>query len=337
MLIRPANENDIDALLALARESGPGMTNFNEDRDAMVEKISHTRRSFAQSVESPDDEFYFFVLLDPDTSRIAGCCGVYSTVGIHRPFYSFRVLNLTHTSQEIEFYEPVRVLQMVEEHRGFAEIVSLYLTPDYRKDSNGKLLSRCRFLFMAEFRHRFPEFVIAEMRGRVDEDGHSAFWDSLGGHFFPMNFIEADQFNALGHFQFIADMMPKYPIYIRLLPEKAQSMIGKTHEHTLPALKMLENEGFRNDGCVDVFDAGPVIKCPVDEIITGKESRTAVVSEITHITKQPDYMICNSTIENFRLTRGQLITGAENDVTVDRRAAELLNLNLGDTIRYVLF
>ena len=337
MLIRPANTNDIDALLALARESGPGMTNFNDNKDSMVEKISHTSKSFAREVDSPDDEYYFFVLEDPETSRVTGCCGVYSTVGIHRPFYSFRVLSLTHTSQEIEFYEPVRVLQMVEEHRGYAEIVSLYLTPDYRKDGNGKLLSRCRFLFMAEFRNRFPEFVIAEMRGRVDEDGHSAFWDSLGGHFFPMNFIEADQFNALGHFQFIADMMPKYPIYIRLLPENAQSMIGKTHEHTVPALKMLENEGFRNDGCVDVFDAGPVIKCPVDEIKSGRESRKAQVTEITRITEQPDYLICNSSVADFRLTRGQLIVGADNEVTVDKRVADVLKLGTGDPVRFVRF
>ena len=337
MLIRPANSNDIGALLALARESGPGMTNFNDNKQAMVEKIEQTTKSFSRNVESPDDEYYFFVLEDPETARIVGCCGIFSTVGIHRPFYSFRVLNLTHTSMEIEFYEPVRVLQMVEEHRGFAEIVSLYLTPDYRKDNNGKLLSRSRFLFMAEFRKRFPEFVIAEMRGRVDEDGQSAFWDSLGGHFFPMNFIEADQFNALGHFQFISDMMPKYPIYIRLLPEKAQAMIGKTHEHTLPALKMLEKEGFRNDGCVDVFDAGPVIKCPVDEIKTSRDSRTAIVTEITSINEQPDSLICNSKVQDFRLTRGQLIQGAENAVTIDSLVASRLNLSKGDQIRFVRF
>lgn len=337
MLIRPANSNDIDALLGLARESGPGMTNFNDNKDAMVEKVEQTAASFTKKVDSPGDEYYFFVLEDPETTRIVGCCGIFSTVGIHRPFYSFRVLNLTHTSLEIEFYEPVRVLQMVEEHRGCAEIVSLYLTPDYRKDSNGKLLSRSRFLFMAEFSERFPEYVIAEMRGRVDEDGHSAFWDSLGGHFFPMNFIEADQFNALGHFQFIADMMPKYPIYIRLLPEQAQAMIGKTHEQTLPALKMLEKEGFRNDGCVDVFDAGPVIKCPLDEINTVRESRRATVTDIAGITRQPESLICNTSAEAFRLTRGQILAGAGSEVTIDKAVASTLKVNKGDQIRYVQF
>ena len=337
MLIRPVKENDLDALLSLARESGPGMTNFTDNAESMLSKIQQSVGSFSKSVASPDDEYYFFVLEDTKTKRLAGCCGIFSTVGIHRPFYSFRVLSLTHTSQEIEFYEPVRVLQMVEEHRGCAEVASLFLTQDYRKDGNGRLLSRSRFLFMTEFRQRFPEYVIAEMRGKVDENGQSAFWNSLGGHFFPMNFIEADQFNALGHFQFISDMMPKYPIYIRLLPEQAQAMIGDTHEHTVPALKMLQREGFRNDGCVDVFDAGPVIKCPIDDLRTSRNCISATVSKIAKISEQQDYLVCNTDLENFGLTRGQLIYSDDNQVTLDETLARKLNVDEGSQIRFTEF
>ncbi len=337
MIIRPAKIEDLESLLQLAKESGPGMTNLNDNVESMLGKLEQTVASFVTDINSPDNEFYFFVLEDPVTSRLAGCCGIYSTVGIHRPFYTFRVLSLTHTSQELEFYEPVRVLQMVEEHRGNAEIVSLFLTPDYRKDGNGKLLSRSRFLFMAEFIDRFPEFVIAEMRGKVDEDGQSAFWNNLGGHFFPMNFIEADQFNALGHFQFIADMMPKYPIYIRLLPEDAQSMIGQTHDQTVPALKMLEREGFRTDGCVDVFDAGPVIKCPVSEIKTVENSQSAVIGHIGKVDTEIDYMACNTELVNFRLSRGKLQHQSDGQITIDPDLAKLLDVTVGDKIRFINF
>ncbi len=337
MLIRPAKIEDLESLLQLARESGPGMTNFTDNVESMLGKLEQTVASFSAEINAPDDEYYFFVLEDPINSRIAGCCGIYSTVGIHRPFYTFRVLSLTHTSQELEYYEPVRVLQMVEEHRGCAEIVSLFLTPDYRKDGNGKLLSRSRFLFMAEFIERFPEFVIAEMRGKVDESGQSAFWNSIGGHFFPMNFIEADQFNALGHFQFIADMMPKYPIYIRLLPENAQEMIGQTHDHTVPALKMLEREGFRNDGCVDVFDAGPVIKCPVSEIQTARNSQSAEISNIEPIKSDLVYMACNTHLNNFRLSRGKLDHQSDGRITIDPELAKVLQVSVGDRIRFTNF
>ncbi len=335
MLIRPAKIEDLESLLQLARESGPGMTNFTDNVESMLSKLEHTVASFSAEIDQPDNEYYFFVMEDPLTGRIAGCCGIYSTVGIHRPFYAFRVLNLTHTSLELEFYEPVRVLQMVEEHRGCAEIVSLFLTSDYRKDGNGKLLSRSRFLFMAEFINRFPEFVIAEMRGKVDENGQSAFWNNLGGHFFPMDFIEADQFNALGHFQFIADMMPKYPIYIRLLPEKAQAMIGETHEQTVPALKMLEREGFRTDGCVDVFDAGPLIKCPISEIRTVENSQSAIVSNIETVEDETTYLACNTNLKDFRLSKGKLKYRNDDQITIDTDLANVLQLSAGDKVRFV--
>jgi len=335
MLIRPAKIEDLESLLQLAKESGPGMTNLNDNVESMLGKLEHTVSSFSSDIDEPGDEFYFFVLEDPKTTRIAGCCGIYSTVGIHRPFYAFRVLNLTHTSQELEYYEPVRVLQMVEEHRGCAEIVSLFLAPDYRKDGNGKLLSRSRFLFMAEFINRFPEFVIAEMRGKVDENGQSAFWDSLGGHFFPMNFIEADQFNALGHFQFIADMMPKNPIYIRLLPENAQAMIGATHEQTTPALKMLEREGFRTDGCVDVFDAGPLIKCPVSEIRTVENCQSVLIKQIETVDDETLYLACNTELENFKLSTGKLKQLDDGEIIIDTALADILQLSVGDWVRYI--
>ena len=55
---------------------------------------------------------------------------------------------------------------------------------------------------------------------------------------------------------FIAELMPKHSIYIHLLPESAQQVIGEVHQNTAPAKRMLENEGFRYENYVDIFDAG---------------------------------------------------------------------------------
>ena len=41
----------------------------------------------------------------------------------------------------------------------------------------------------------------------------------LAGRFFGMTFPEADEFNAVHGTQFIADLMPKTPIYVSLLTE----------------------------------------------------------------------------------------------------------------------
>ncbi|MFH7127688.1 arginine N-succinyltransferase [Klebsiella pneumoniae] len=53
---------------------------------------------------------------------------------------------------------------------------TLFLDPQWRKEGNGYLLSKSRFLFMAAFRERFNEKVVAEMRGVIDEQGYSPFW-----------------------------------------------------------------------------------------------------------------------------------------------------------------
>src|SRR3546814_4246061 len=100
------------------------------------------------------------------------------------------------------------------------------------------LLARSRYLFIAMHRARFADHILAELRGIIDEAGGSPFWDGLAGRFFGMNFQDADQFNAIHGNQFIADLMPKHPIYIAMLTDTARAAIGLPHpsgrseEHT---------------------------------------------------------------------------------------------------------
>lgn len=43
------------------------------------------------------------------------------------------------------------------------------------KEGNGYLLSKSRFMFMAAFRDKFDEKVVAEMNGLIDEYCYSPF------------------------------------------------------------------------------------------------------------------------------------------------------------------
>ena len=104
--------------------------------------------------------------------------------------------------------------------------------------------------------------MLAELRGVMDQAGHSPFWDALGGRFFGMTFPEADEFNAVHGTQFIADLFPKTPIYVAMLPESAEAVIGQPHPTGRAALKMLENEGFDWDSYIDIFDGGPTVTAP---------------------------------------------------------------------------
>ena len=58
------------------------------------------------------------------------------------------------------------------------------------------------------------------MRGWQAETGRSPFWDHLGSKFFGLGFDSADHLSAVGDKRFIAELMPKYPIYVDLLPPR---------------------------------------------------------------------------------------------------------------------
>ena len=57
----------------------------------------------------------------------------------------------------------------------------------------------------------------------LDERGGSPFWDGVAGRFFGMTFQEADYFNAINGNQFIADLMPKHPVYVAMLSDSARA------------------------------------------------------------------------------------------------------------------
>ena len=135
------------------------------------------------------------------------------------------------------------------------------------------LLARSRYLFIKQHRPRFGDRVLAELRGVMDQAGNSPFWDALAGRFFGMTFPEADEFNAVHGTQFIADLMPKTPIYVAMLPESARAVMGQPHPTGRAALKMLENEGFDWDCYIDIFDGGPTVTARTDQIRTVREAR----------------------------------------------------------------
>jgi arginine N-succinyltransferase len=333
MLIRPVTGNDVDALHALAVEAGVGMSTLSADRDVLAERVAGTVRALGEAIEGPGDQNYLFVLEDSDTGRIAGCSAIIATVGLTRPFYSYRILQVAHTSQELGRYAPVRVLHLANEYRGATEIATLYLSPAYRRDGNGSFLSRSRFLFMAAFPVRFADSVIAEMRGVQDDRGRSVFWDSLGRHFFDMDFSKADYLSQIGRYQFIADLMPKYPIYICLLPAAAQAVIGVTHDATRPALELLRREGFRFEGCVDVFDAGPTIQCPREDIHTVRASHEVTLGRIVDRLDAPTSMIATERLDRYRCLRGALAIDGSGNAAIDQTTARALGVDTGERLR----
>jgi arginine N-succinyltransferase len=187
---------------------------------------------------------------------------------------------------------------------------------------------------MAQFPEYFDPKVIAEMRGIVDDTGYSPLWDALGRHFFEVDYPTAD-YQSMVNKRFIADLMPKHPIYIPLLPPDAQAVIGKVHPQTEPALKMLQDEGFTCGELVDIFEGGPVVQCGLSEIRSVRESVIARVSEIVETPiDSPAYVLCNAR-QNFRACFGPLEPIPGGTIRIGIQQAMALNLRVGDSARFV--
>ena len=256
LVFRPVREGDLDALVALTDRSTYGLTSLPKDRALLAKRVRRSLRGFAKDLdEAPAGEDFMFVLQDQASAEIVGVAAIVSKVGGFEPFYAYRVQQAERTSEALGITKTVDVLHLVADHSGPSEIGSLLLDPDWRGGGNGRLLSLSRFLFMADFPGLFEAHVIAEMRGVVDEAGRSPFWEGLGQHFFDMDYPTADYLSVVNK-RFISELMPQHPIYIPLLPEGAQAVIGEVHANTRPGLALLQGEGFEITDMVDIFEAG---------------------------------------------------------------------------------
>lgn len=333
IVIRPVRMEDLDRLTELANIAGYGLTSLPRDRELLRRRIRESLHSFEKMAERPRGEIYIFVMEDLNAGLVVGTSCIVSKVGGFEPFYAYRVETSVHQSEALNIRREIPTLHLVAEHSGPSEIGGLYLAPDYRKHGNGRLLSLFRFLFMAEYPERFEPLVIAEMRGVVTREGVSPFWEAIGRHFFDMDYPQADLMSILDK-KFIADLMPKCPVYIPLLPQSAQEVIGQVHEHTRPALKMLEDEGFASTGMVDIFEAGPIIMARLDILRIVKQSARGRLAVTAQQDSDSSGHIITNTSANFRACMGHVERLTEGGVELSARTAAVLGVSPGDAVRF---
>jgi arginine N-succinyltransferase len=333
VVIRPVTIDDLDQFEELATIAGFGLTTLPKDRELLQRRVLESEQAFKKMSDRPAGESYLFVMEDLTSGRIVGTCGIVSKVGGFEPFYAYRIETSVHESKMLDVHKEIKALHLVQEHNGPCEIGSLFLAHDYRKGGNGRLLSLSRFLFMAEHREFFDPRVIAEMRGVLDENGGSPFWDALGRHFFEIEYPKADYLSMVNK-KFIADLMPTHPIYIPLLPPAAQEVIGQVHTNTRPALRFLEEEGFQFSGMVDIFEAGPVMECPLEEVRTVRESHRAAIGRITDEPASTAASIIAAATGGFRACMGAVGVEDDSAISLDKLTAMALGVKVGDTIRY---
>ncbi|MCX7017177.1 MAG: arginine N-succinyltransferase [Candidatus Sumerlaeota bacterium] len=335
VVIRPIAWKDLDRLIELASQAGFGLTTLPNDPAFLRRRIRESLRAFEPTDEErPNGETYLFVMENLETGRVVGTSAIASKVGGFEPFYAFRLETSVHESKQLGIRKEIQVLRLVAEHNGPCVIGSLFLSPEQRGRGQGRLLSLARFLFMAERPARFDPMVAAEMRGIVDDEGRSPFWEALGRHFFEVDYTRADYLSAIDK-RFIAALMPPHPFYVPLLPPEARAVIGQVHPQTRPALRLLEGEGFRPSGMVDIFEAGLIVTCPRDEIRTARESRRATVEGFLDRNVSSETHLISNVSLDYRACQGPVEWASPEAVLLSRAVGEALGLKLGDQARVV--
>ena len=336
-VIRSAGEADLQSLYEMAKRTGGGFTNLPPDKPSLAAKLATSAEAFARDDDVLTPDLFVFVLENRATGEVRGTCQIFSQVGQKWPFYSYRMGVLTQHSVELDRTFRAEMLNLSTDLEGASEVGGLFLHPGERAGGLGLLIARSRYLFIGAHRPRFGERCIAELRGVIDEAGGSPFWDGVAGKFFGMSFQDADEFNAKHGNQFIADLMPKHPVYIAMLSEAARSVIGVPHPSGRAAMRMLENEGFAWEKYVDIFDGGPTMTARTDQIAS---IRNSIVANVTAVDDAlageaaEARLIATGRLASFRAAYGRIAPHGDG-VAIDRAAAELLGVEPGNTITHV--
>jgi arginine N-succinyltransferase len=343
LVVRATKETDLDAVLDMASKVGPGMTTLKPDRERLAARIEVACASFAEKIPVHQRD-YMFVMEDCSNGRVAGVCAIKAAVGLDEPFYNYRLGIQVHSSRELNVFTRMETLYLSNDLTGSSELCTLYLNPEYRAGFNGKLLSKSRLVFLAQFPHLFNEKVIAEMRGFLLPDGTSPFYEGLGRHFFKLDFNYVDELTSIGKKAFIAELMPRQPLYVAYLPQAAQDVVGQVHANTVPARRMLEQEGMYYEGYVDIFDAGPTLQARLRELRSVRESEFNIVDP--HVAgshhgcdlAQPDaakpepYLVANTDLQNFRIIVSET-QPVHGKIALSVQDQRLLACTSGDPVR----
>ena len=331
--MRAAQASDLQHLYEMAKLTGGGFTNLPPDRKSLTAKLERSAAALARSDDNVGDELIVMVLENAETGAVRGTCQLFTKVGQHWPFYSYRLGTLTQYSEALSRTFKAEMLSLSTDLEGSSEVGGLFLHPNERAGGLGMLIARSRYLFIRAHRERFGDRILAELRGLIDEAGGSPFWDGIAGRFFGMAFHEADEFNAINGNQFIADLMPKHPIYTAMLTETARAAIGQPHPSGRAAMRMLENEGFAFENYIDIFDGGPTMTAKTDQIRSIREAEDSLIVEVKDGGETKVLASCG-TLANFRAAYA-FVERVDGGVVIDSAGAELLGVTAGDRITHV--
>jgi arginine N-succinyltransferase len=311
--VRPASLSDLPRLEAMIAHVDPGMLTMPSNREAMAARIERSLAAFARPSQPPQNECYFLVM--EEDGQLVGTASIFTNLGVDRPFYSYRISRDAKFSPEQNVKVELDLLQLVNDYHGDTELGTLFIERHARGGGRGKLLSFARLMLIAVDPVRFGPKAMAEIRGFTDAQGRSPFWEAVGSKFFKMDYRKADTLSARDH-RFIADLMPRYPIYADLLPDEARAVIARPHPDAEPALALLKSQGFRFNNVVDIFDAGPCVEAFTDHIDIVRDAKRVAASTFATSDVSVSGLVGKASLDGFAVTQANV--GEDRSAILER-------------------
>lgn len=312
IVLRPVKLTDLSNIEKLAVDSGPMVCTLPAKREHLLQKIEQSIYSFEQDVFCPGEESYFFVLEETDTGHLLGTGAINALAGYRQAFYSFRNDIIIHSSRELNVHSRIHALTLNHDLSDHSQLCSFYIEPSHRHTLSPALITLGRLMFMNANSNRFANEWMAVLPGIADTQGRAPFWEHVGRKFFGMDYNQVEYYNGTRDKAFVAELMPHYPLYVPLIDEEAQAVMGQVHQDAELQYQLLNDQGFEPDKYVEIFDAGPILAAPHNALPISLNMKTgSLVGEPLHAdTKQ--YLV------GYQGAKGFCAFIAEGNQTEDR-------------------
>jgi len=320
IMIRPTSAKDVDALLAMVKQSTGGLSSLQPRREFLLDYIQTSEASF--SGQKPTEAPHKYLLGMYQGDRLIGCAAVKTQIGIESPFINFDIIG-----DGLDQY-----LVASSRFTGATEVGSLFLHSDFRTFGLGKYLAKVRYLLMATEPWRFGDTVIAELRGICGAAG-SPLYDHLYKDKLEKSFLEADTEYFDRNPDALGDIVPIGRIDVSRFPMDVRATIAQPHPSGNAAMRMLQSEGFIFSGTIDLFDAGPIMYNYRDTIRTTMNRKNGAAIPVTSVSEGQPHLICAGQVSDFRAVLCQAEV-SENGLLMSEADHKRLNLKPGESIAY---
>ncbi len=338
-VVRPVDRADIGALEAMAAVSIPGLHTLPRTREAIVAAVERSIASFAAHVDIPSEESYQFVLEDLHSREVVGTAAIHASAGSNGTYFAFRNDVIQQVSRDLNISHSVHALTLCSELTACSHLSGFYIRHRETAGQEAALLSRARLLYAMLAPHRFGDRFFVPLAGVTDANGQSAFWNALGRKFFKMDFLDAERvIDGARNRTLIVELMPHYPVYVPLLPEDAQAVLGQIHPSGQLAFKLLTQEGFEADEYIDIFDGGPILQAHKNSLrsFCGSQLRQVENAGRAAGTEELVTYAVASTEQNFRAVIAACPpVETAQAICLPRDAQQALGVSAGDTVTCV--